>query len=307
MKRLSVLGICFLLISVTCIAGCSWQNTDEQKITYLIDFPVPGEPLPKITGATFSPNIDFSQLNTPLPIYEVSAAMYSEDELKTLGETFDFRFEDVSRNEQFCHWYAQPGHYLTVFGASCFIYQKEPENVDPTKPFPDDEVLRQAAEEFLKKNNLMPEGFVYSFVADGVVAEFGSGERYVESRTVSFTRYIDNVPVYGNSRLAVSFDRELNITAVDSIYRPIVAQLDAPPARDARKMLELAVKKGRGLFGFDLEKESPQVTLHVTEVRQTYWEDEEADCIYPVFHYTGDVYNKKGENIGKFVAMEQSF
>ena len=65
----------------------------------------------------------------------------------------------------------------------------------------------------------MPEGFVYSFVADGVVAEFGSGERYVESRTVSLP-HIDNVPAYGNSRLAVSFDRELNITAVDSIYRP---------------------------------------------------------------------------------------
>ena len=92
----------------------------------------------------------------------------------------------------------------------------------------------------------MPEGFVYSFVADGVVAEFGSGERYVESRTVSFTRYIDNVPVYGNSRLAVSFDRELNITAVDSIYRPIVACSSMRPARDARKMLELAVKKGEG-------------------------------------------------------------
>src|SRR5690606_4800549 len=118
----------------------------EQDITYLIDFPVLNEPPRKIDGVSFSPAIDFSQLNTPLPIYEVSAAMYSEDELKTLGETFDFRFEDVSRNEQFCHWYAQPGHYLTVFGASCFIYQKEPENVDPTKPFPDDEVLRQAAE-----------------------------------------------------------------------------------------------------------------------------------------------------------------
>ncbi|HOB34926.1 MAG TPA: hypothetical protein PKL39_04185, partial [Bacillota bacterium] len=74
MKRILVFGLCFLLIFVTCIAGCSSPNDGEQDITYLIDFPVLNEPPRKIDGVSFSPAIDFSQLNTPLPIYEVSAA-----------------------------------------------------------------------------------------------------------------------------------------------------------------------------------------------------------------------------------------
>ena len=76
--------------------------------------------------------------------------MYSKDELKTLGETFDFRFEDVSRTNSSA--ISTPSPSLP----DCFWRQplhlpKEPENVDPTKPFPDDEVLRQAAEEFQKE------------------------------------------------------------------------------------------------------------------------------------------------------------
>ena len=56
MKRILVFGLCFLLIFVTCIAGCSSPNDGEQDITYLIDFPVLNEP-PEDRGVSFSPQL----------------------------------------------------------------------------------------------------------------------------------------------------------------------------------------------------------------------------------------------------------
>lgn len=201
----------------------------------------------------------------------------------------------------------KPGHFLTIISEGTFLYQNNTENINPAKPFPSDNVLRATAEKFLKDNNLLPEGFVYNSVSDGLVAEFGSGECYVEDRTVSFMHYIDGMPVYGNSRLTVSFDRELNITGVDSIYNPIIGRADSPQVRDAKEMLETAIKKGRGLRAFDLHKHSDKVALVISEIHQAYWEDIDTNYIFPVFHYMGDVYTEEGEYIGKYVGIEQSF
>ena len=311
MKKKGFVGLILLVLSILVLVqflpnlNAAKQNQDTP---YQVNFPVLGEHAPEILNIEFSSDINFDQIAKPLPIIEVSQEMYSDTALKALGEGFGFSLNELKKNDYSYDWYVKPGHYLTVMSEGTFIYQNSPETIDPAEPFPDDSTLQAAAEKFLKDNNLLSEGFVFSNVADGLVAEFGSGERYVEQRTVSFMRYIDNVPVYGNSRLTVSFDRELNIVGVDSVHSPIKAVADSPQVKNAKDMLETAIEKGRGLRAFDLHTPSiGKVSILISEIRQAYWEDNDSNLVVPVFHYTGDLYNEEGEHIGKFVGIEQSF
>jgi hypothetical protein len=318
MKERHFVGIILLVVCIIVANGCSLSNyfnpndspvveKNNQDSTYQIDFPMLGEHTPEITSLTFSSGIDFSKLTQPIPVYEVSKKMYSEYGLKILGEGFGFDIDGLQKNDYSYDWYVEPGHFLTIVSEGTFIYQNYTEDIDPAKPFPDDKTLRATAEKFLTDINLPLDGSVFNNVSDGLVLESGSGESFVEQRTVSFMRYIDGLPVYGNSRLTVSLDRELNIAGVDSVHSPVIAQAYTPQVRDAKDMLAKAIELGRGLQAFDLQKDSDKVSLVVTEICHAYWEDIDTNYVFPVFHYSGEVYNVRGECIGKFIGIEQSF
>lgn len=295
-KRLVVIILIATFVSVICYFSFSRLNKT--------DLPNAREHIPEIIEITFSSEINFNQIMRTLPIYQLSKDMYSENELKALGEGFGFHIDDLKKNDSSYDWYVEPGHYLTIICEGTFTYRNNPRNIDPTRPFPDDNILRAAAEEFLASNNLL-EGFFFNTVTNGPVAELGSG-RYGENRTVSFIRYIDDLPIYGNSRLTVSFDQELNITGVDSIQSPMLVT-GSSKALSAKDVLGKTIEKGQGLRAFQLQEHSDRISIVITEIRQAYWENIDTNLVSPIFHYTGDVLNEEGEYIGKFAGIEQGF
>ncbi|GAV24550.1 hypothetical protein ciss_04830 [Carboxydothermus islandicus] len=154
------------------------------------------------------------------------------------------------------------------------------------KHIPPTEKAVSLARNFLTQNNLLPERFkqvkVTEEKAENVIA-----------RNVWFYPVVDNLPVYGVSRIGVRIGENGEIMAVDKYYRDFTfyRKQKIKPFRNALEQL----RKGQiiGDLPASLKK------IYIEKVSLGYYEDERQKFLIPVYVVVGEAQDARGQ-LSKF-------
>lgn len=299
------------LLSGTILAGIIITGVyafgNNNKITR-IDFPTIGGDLPAEINFTLDKEIKFSDNRIKLnssrftdkayklslkpenkqeKIYKLKKIFNLEKSTKTdMGEVITFMDENTS---------------LDINENGTFSYTKRKTN--SKEIYLTDKECINIAENFLKENNLLPDGFFENGVAHETKTSVKDPtDSIIVKKDVYFNRKLNEKTVYGVSRIIVSVGSDSQIDSVYSLYR----DFDGKGTSIETKSFEEAFNDLKQLKGTVRTGDNTK-SVKIKNVDLVYWEDStpysKQTHIQPVYHFKGEATDDKGNKDDSFEAF----
>lgn len=296
MKK-TFIGLCFgLMVVILIVFGFSTSGFNK-KITK-IDFPVIGGLLPHDVEYKIDSNVEFSDSkiepstqNAVDEVYKLTSSTISKDKTEKLKKIFNLKNSEKTDMGEVVT-YSNREHSLSINENGTYMYINKQRN--NSKPIDlSDEHCETIANNFLIKNELLPSDFFKNGIAhETKTSALNPEDSVVIRKDVYFNRKLNNKSVYGVSRIIVSVGSEGRIDAVYSLYRDIKSSESVKIKPFNAALNDLKNFKGSIRMNGDAE------TVNIKKVDLVYWEDSTPDSkqthIQPVYHFTGETLNKKG-------------
>ncbi len=295
-----IIIICLIITGVFALGN-------KEKITR-IEFPTIGGNLPEDITFTLSQDIIFSDNITANAqgstdkIYKLSLQLKNKEErieklkkifkidtgTKTdMGEVITFQNENST---------------LDINENGTFSFTRKTTDSSQAVTLSDKECIN-LAENFLKENNLLPDGFFENGVAYETKTSVNNPKNStVVKKDIYFNRKVDGKIVYGVSRIIVSVGSNAQINSVYSLYR----DFEESPTPIKIKSFDAAFHDLKQLKGSVRTSDSTK-SVEITNVELVYWEDStpysKQTHIQPVFHFRGEAIDNKGNKDDTFEAF----
>lgn len=192
---------------------------------------------------------------------------------------------------------------LKLYDNGAFYYKKE--NAKNKRVDLSDDECMQIAENFLEESELKLQDFEYSGVGYDILTDLeNESQEVVVAKNIYYSRTLNELDVYGNSKIMISVTADGEISEVYSSYGDINEQIKTKKKNIVP--IEVAVDKAINMQGFiDCPLESKKIVLESVEI--VYWEDSvpESDnnTIQPVYKIIGSAY-EEGKYIGEVSIIE---
>ena len=291
-------GILFVLLTsvLFLFSGCGQEN-HTIKVASLLDTNGGFQMEPQIEIALSSESAE-AVFQEQLPIYEIDRDQWIYEKAAVLNA---FGIKESAVIDKGI--YGQLHQAVLEIDRPHSLYYHRKENTEQ-EVGQDKQRLTEQATEFLRKHDLLADGFYATgkFGGGSVIKQDISGvpKEIVYSRTVEFQRKINGKEVYGASRIWVSFDSD-GMSEVLIQYSPIQKerQMKVVP-------LDKAVERVKS-FKYTYETELKEVeSIHLTDVEVAYWDvpfQENLTHIQPVYVFSGEATgsNKESSSFRYFI------
>lgn len=155
-----------------------------------------------------------------------------------------------------------------------------------------DQNCRLLAEQFIEESGINISDYIFSKIGYDILTELDSNKELVVTKTVYFTKQIDNLDIYGNTIFYISIVNDGTISTVYSSSTDIENKYEV----DEKNIVNLdeAIEKAKNLEGsIEFPEESDRIILEKVEV--AYWEDSSPGSdnytIQPVYLIKGTAYS----------------
>ncbi|MEW6173683.1 MAG: hypothetical protein AB1510_11570 [Bacillota bacterium] len=295
MKRIIKVVVCSAIIIVLAAVGFNMSsksnpsNRSNQSIVR-INFPVIGGELPVNVNYQLDTSAALLEKSTDyvFPFVNTTADSKIVTKLKSI-----FRIENAqSKPIREGTVYENDDHFLRINDDGTFVYHNKHRNDNANIDISDDACIK-IAKNFLTKNNLMPPGFFENGVAyETVTSALNPKDSKILRKEVYFNRKINNVVVYGVSRIIVSIGQNGQI---DSVYWATKDIAQGEPVKI--KPFDTALEDLKQLKGMVRMDETTKKVI-IKKVELAYWEDSspfnKQTHVQPVYHFLGETLNENG-------------
>lgn len=251
-----------------------------------IQFPAPGRPLPDVTWER-APQLG-ANLPDRLPVYRVTKAKAGPGYAEELARLFDIAAPVDCQGETCAIGIA--GCRLWLNGDGTFSYVTEgrwPEAQSGASEPCTDQEAADLAESFLVKRGLLPQEFSLWRIEPAIAIRGDTLQRQTVGKTVLYHRTLNDLPVYGVSRVAVDIAHwkgQLEVAAVSSYWHPVEPYQTLPLRSVDAALVDLEA----GIGAIDLPDSANRAL--VERVSLGYWEDPEParqPFVQPVYQVEG--------------------
>lgn len=166
-----------------------------------------------------------------------------------------------------------------------------------------DEECKRLANEIINELGIFPEGYTFYGIVYGTCNDLEKPEdQMIISKEVVFTREVDNIDVYGNSKVSVKITDEGTIQSITVNSRNI----EKKETFNEINTINEAIENLKNYDGY-INIPEGSTKLIIDDVKICYWEDSTIEngnnTIQPVYEFTGKAYDDQNE-LGEFTILE---
>lgn len=231
-----------------------------------------------------------SDCGITLPIYSVKSRKDKGYD-KRLLSLFGMDDTQISHGSGYVE-YSKDGRRLIIYGKGSFIYS-DLRNADAPVSLTDDEIAA-GAEDFLRSNGLMPDGFGFSEVCTAVYSDRTSGnesKRYENQRSALFYRELNGYPVIGKSHISVTYSGG-EICRVESMYNDCKKDSKFNTISYDQAVKTVLERDNDVSLDYDTYIVAEPGAVNINEVSIVYYEnafDSEQTTLQPCYVFSGTV------------------
>ena len=288
LEKILVCVIILTIISELCACKKKVSNSQNK-----IDFPQIAQEIHGTVPFEFELGNQKNELGKEIGLYKIKPRRTIKNSEYYDGYLFKLFCGNIIRSteyKQYTRYTCGDGDTLEIYNSGSFIFSH---NRDCTKVIniPDEQVV-ELAEEYLKNNDLLPNGFTIGKSLGGTYDE--NGKPLIKS--VCFCREIGGYEVYGRSDITVEVDAQ-GIDAIYSIYSDYEFERNIR-CLSYNELIDIDPLK-EGQIVYDATKLNAEVSkIIIKEFKIMYYDSPinqpELSYIQPVYQFKGVAVDSEG-------------
>lgn len=293
-KSVKTIKLWALIISIVILLSSCGSNSGKLKKP---EFPQLAQEM-NMDKSQLDIQLTDTALESELPVYRVSNTEMSESKVNRLLSVFGFTGpmkaigKDISNRTQTT--YTEGDKELRIINDGNYVYLDHQYCEDIAVSLSDEEVKRQA-EEFLRDNDLLPDGFSVGGVGYSTIETSVDPEPIIIEKTVGFFRKIDGHDVYGHSDITVTYN-ENGIVAVYSVYNNY--ELDCVMECKTLGEAQAGILSSDSWISYDAKEFGQAKKIQITECEIVYYDkaNTASGFIQPCIAFIGTIIDEKGNS-----------
>lgn len=278
-KKIAVIGS-ITIVFLALISTVYYFNKSEYK---KLNIPLAGQEMPNV-------NYQFEASSDNLPIestvYKFSELSVDNDSQKIANKLGFFAKPELNdigyefkNNEEKLQYHNSTGHWT-------YQTTNKPSNYHTGVNIPSEDESKNIAIKFLKEYDLLPDRFNKIIVTDRSSGDKTTNDFRITGREVYFYPTINNLPVYGISRIIVEVGDNGKVISVNKIYKDFI-EYKKVKLKDLTLAFE-DVKNNKGSNNISPKAQKAKIK----KVELGYWEDagtiKDQPYIQPVWVFSGE-------------------